>query len=252
MIVAHLADSTSGAAMAGAVIGALVLPAVGLTLLILGVRNRARTRRGWVPGYPGYPPAYPPTPGYPPGAPGYAPGGYPPRAPQPPKAGTGLIISGIVLLAVGALGIIGSMAVVVGRSSHLAVGDCFTNDAVDRHWWQPTSCQDPEAVLEYATKVGSDGNCPDGKLVSSSYLSVEHDGVRRCFLPNLIEGHCYTPERNDETVRTVGCGASGKVIRVVKRVDNTTDTSACPSGTHGVSFPKPKRTYCTERTQGIV
>lgn len=240
------------AALAAGIIGALVFAALGVTLLIIGLRSRSRPR-GHVPiGYPpGYPPGYPA--GYPPAPPGYSgyPGGaYPP--PPPRRSGTGLIITGVVLLVVSALGVSGTLALAVGRSSRLAVGDCFTNDILDGQRWRSKSCRNPEAVLEYAAKADASGHCPDGKLDSSSYLSVEHDGSRRCFIPNLLVSHCYSSDHNGATIRAVSCAAGGTVVRITTRLDNTVDTSACPSGARTVTFPVPKRTYCSERVGGII
>ncbi|QLL08954.1 hypothetical protein [Mycobacterium vicinigordonae] len=269
MSLVYLANQTSVAYAAGRVIGMLVLPAVGVTLLLVGLRNRSlarkRTMTDYPPGYPapypaipGSPPSYPPAPpGYPPVAPGY----YPYSAPfpvMPPmrsaRAGTGLIIAGVVLVALGGLGVLGTVALTASQQSaaQVSIGDCFTNDILDSTRWKSASCQDPAAVLEFAATTDADGNCPDGKLSHSGYLSVERDGTRRCFIPNLLESRCYAPERNDETVRTVSCATSGKVIRVVKRMNGATDTSACPPNTHGVTFPQPQRTYCTERVKGAI
>ncbi|AYE94952.1 hypothetical protein C0J29_09305 [Mycobacterium paragordonae] len=239
------------AVMAAGVIGALVCTALGVPLLIIGLRNRSARRSQGPIGYPpGYLPGYPA--GYPPAFPGYPGGGYAP-VPQPPrKSGTGLIVTGVVLLALSALGVVGTVALAAGRSSRLAVGDCFTNEILDKQRWKSKSCSSPEAVLEYAATADAGGNCPDGKLDSSSYLSVEHDGSRRCFIPNLLVSHCYSSDHNGETIRAVSCGAGGTVVRITTRLDNTVDTSACPSGARTVTFPQPRRTYCSERVAGII
>ncbi|MDT5136043.1 MAG: hypothetical protein QOD58_305 [Mycobacterium sp.] len=259
MIVSYLADSTSGAELAGRIVGALLFPALGLILLIIGLRSRSKSSGrqssiGYPPGYlPGYPqpPGYPP-PGYAQVHPGYPGGGFPPMPPPARKAGTGLIVTGIVFLVLGAIGVAGTAALTLGMQSRLAVGDCFSNEILDNSGWRSISCRNPEAVLEYAGTTDSSGNCPDGKLDSSGYLSVKHDGSRRCFLPNLLENHCYTSERNDETIRPVSCGATGKVVRIVTRVDGIADTSACRSGSSPVTFPQPKRTYCSERVGNTI
>jgi hypothetical protein len=173
--------------------------------------------------------------------------------PQPPrKSDKGLIVAGVVLLALSAVGVVGTVALAAGRSSRLAVGDCFTNEILDKQRWKSKSCGNPEAVLEYAAKADAGGNCPDGKLDSSSYLSVEHDGSRRCFIPNLLVSHCYSSDHNGETIRAVSCGAGGALVRITKRLDNTVDTSACGPEARTVTFPQPRRTYCSERVSGII
>ena len=240
-----------GTALVVGGIGALVFTAVGVTLLIIGLRSRSAARVQAPIGYPpGYPTGYPA--GSPPAFPGYAGGGYPPMPQPPSKSGGGLIITGVVFLALTAVGIVGTVALAAGLSSRLAVGDCFTNEILEKTQWKSKSCRNPEAVLEYAARADSKGNCPDGKLDSSSYLSVEHDGSRRCFIPNLLVSHCYSSDHNGETIRAVSCGAGGAVVRIRTRLDNTVDTSACPSDTRTVTFPQPKRTYCSERVNGII
>lgn len=239
------------AVMVAGVIGALVCTALGVPLLIIGLRSRSARRSQAPIAYPpGYLPGYPA--GYPPAFPGYLGTGYAPL-PQPPRnSGTGLIVTGVALLALSALGVVGTVALAAGRSSRLAVGDCFTNEILDKQRWKSKSCSSPEAVLEYAATADAGGNCPDGKLDSSSYLSVEHDGSRRCFIPNLLVSHCYSSDHNGETIRAVSCGAGGTVVRITTRLDNTVDTSACPSGARTVTFPQPRRTYCSERVAGII
>ncbi|KZS67189.1 LppU/SCO3897 family protein [Mycobacterium ostraviense] len=234
----------NAAAMAGTIVGSLLLPVTGVILLIAGIRKRSAAREqasiGYSPGYP--PPAYPAA-----GQPGY--GGYPPGYPMPPQpksAGTGLIVTGIVLLAVGALAVVGTLANAVRHSTRLAIGDCLTNAILtDNPDWRPSSCSNKDAVLQYAANTDSIGNCPDGKRNDSSYLSAEHNGVRMCFAANLLQGQCYASEHDDKTVRQTSC-TSG-TVRIVKRVDGGTDASACPKRTRALTYTQPKRTYCTER-----
>src|ERR1700747_2750349 len=109
MTLVYLADAAYAAAVAGRIVGMLVLPVGGLILLIIEIRKRSAARRqspvGYPPGYrppPGYPPNYPT-----PGQPGHA--AYPPGRvyrlpsqplqppPRPKSAGTGLIVTGIIL-----------------------------------------------------------------------------------------------------------------------------------------------------------
>ena len=265
MIVVYLADTHSVAALAGRIVGSLVLPVAGLILLITGIRKRSAARKqapvGYPPGYeaayqPGYqaPPGYPPIdprlgqpfpPAYPPA------GGYPmpPQPGRPKPAGTGFIIAGVVLLVLGTLGIVGST--LVGghhEASGPTIGDCFTNAVVsDPPDWSPHSCTDTNAVLQYAADADSSGNCPDGKQASSAYLSVQRQGVRICFAPNMLEGQCYASEHADKSLRHADC-TEPRTIKVVKRVDGSTDKSACPKHTRAVIYTQPGRTYCTERS----
>jgi hypothetical protein len=261
MTVAILADAESAGALVGGILGSIALPVTGLILLIVGIRKRSTARKQGSIGYPpGYPtPGYPPPPGYPPnyptpGQPGYAAyppgGGYqmpPPQPPPPKSAGTGFIVTGIVLLAVGALSLVVTLAGAGKHSNRLAIGDCFTNSILsDKPDWHPSSCSNSDAVLQYAANADSNGNCPDGKRDDSSYLSAERAGVRICFAPNLLQGQCYVSEHGDRTARAVSCTTSG-AVKVVKRVDDSTDSSACPKHTRAVTYTEPRRVYCTER-----
>lgn len=246
----------NAAALAGTIVGSLLLPVTGLILLIVGIRKRSAARKqasiGYSPGYPP-PPGY--LPGYPAaGQPGY--GGYPPGYPMPPRptppksAGTGFVVAGMVLLVVGALALVGTLAHAVRHSSRLAIGDCLTNAILtDKPDWRPSSCSNPDAVLQYAANTDSKGDCPDGKRNDSSYLSAEHNGVRMCFAANLLQGQCYASEHDDKTVRQTSC-TSG-TVRVVKRIDGSTNASACPKRTRALTYTQPKRTYCTERIGSV-
>lgn len=263
MTVVYLADATTAGYLAGRIIGAFVFPVLGLILLITGLQKRSAARKqasiGYQPGYP--PPGYPPWANHPPGyrspdQTGYPPvppaGGYPMPPPQPPppkSAGTGLIVSGIIMLVIGALGLVGStIAVHTRRSSHrLPIGDCFTNDILTSGSnVSPSPCSDPDAVLQYAAKVDSHGMCPDGKRTKSTYLSLERDGARICFVPNLAQGQCYIAEHDDRTIEHTNCATAG-AIRIVKRIEGSSLASDCPGGTRAATYRVPQRTYCTER-----
>ena len=260
MIVVYLADTQSVAALAGRIVGSLILPVAGVILLVVGIRKRSAAGKQAPVGYPpANQPGYPP-PGYPPsyqspGQPGYPPyppaAGYqmPPPPPRPKPAGTGFIIAGVVLLVLGALGIVGST--LVGghhEASGPTIGDCYTNAVVsDPPDWSPHSCTDTNAVLQYAADADSSGNCPDGKQASSAYLSVQRQGVRVCFAPNMLEGQCYASEHADKSLRHADC-TEPRTIKVVKRVDGSTDKSVCPNHTRAVIYTQPGRTYCTERS----
>jgi len=259
MSISHLAAAVDAAALAGRITGLLVFPAAGLTLLIVGLVKRSSSRKqartGYPPGYPPVPPGYPPVPqGYPPPYPGAYPPIMPPimapNMPLPPRKprGTGMIVTGIVLLMLGVLTFAFTVVAVTARHDRLAIGDCYTNDILnDSGAWKPSSCSNAEAVLQYAANADVAGNCPDGKRNDSSYLSAEHRGVRMCFAPNLLQGECYVSEHDGKTVRHASCSTAG-TIRIAKRVDGTTDTSKCPLHTRAVTYPEPKRLFCAERS----
>jgi hypothetical protein len=217
MTVADLADAYSTAPLAGRIVGALVFPVAGLVLLAIGVRQRSAARKQFK---------------------------------NPHSAGFGFIAIGVVVLVLGGIGIVGATLADRQKSSRRpAIGNCFTNAVVkDRPEWTPRRCTDAEAVLLYAANADANGNCPDGKQSNSVYLSLLHDGVRMCFAPNLLVGQCYASERADKSLRHANC-TDKHTIRVVKRVDGSTDKSICPKHTRAVIYTQPARTYCTERTK---
>ncbi|MCW1820191.1 hypothetical protein A5731_14720 [Mycolicibacterium conceptionense] len=238
---------------------------------------------GYGQGYPpqGYPPQGYPPPGYP--QPGYAqPGysqqpGYPPAPPQaygapPKKSGTAMIVIGAVLLVLGVLGIAGRAASRTSESNSssasstssvpstssssgssksgdagdLAVGECLTGAqyAAAGSDLTPTDCSDPDAIYELVSKGGGAATCPDGKRADSDYNVLMDDSRTFCFIPVLEEGKCFDIE--DKLITAVECSDPDAVIKIVKRVDGSTDTAVCDSGSHAVAFPEPARVYCAE------
>ena len=51
------------------------------------------------------------------------------------------------------------------------------------------------------------------------------------------------------TFAAAACDGSATPIKVVKRIDGSTDTALCPSGTKAASYPYPARLYCLERLE---
>lgn len=236
------------------------------------------------PGYPqpGYPQGYPqqgyPQPGYPQGYPqqGYPQQpGYPPAPPQaygapPKKSGTAMIVIGAVLLVLGLLGLAGRMASLAsesnsssasssssapstssasrssksGASGDLAVGECITSDQYASAGMDltPAGCSNPEAIYELASKGGGSATCPDGKRADSDY-SVLMDKTRTyCFILDIEEGECFNI--SDKLIAPVECSDPDASIKIVKRVDGSTDPAVCDSGSNAVAFPEPARLYC--------
>jgi hypothetical protein len=275
-MVAHtLAAAGSAAYSAGYLLGALLIPGLGLLLLILGLvrRSSSGSKPSAQPGYPpgaypqpGYPQGYPP-PGYP--QQGYPQQGYPqqPGYPQaygapPKKSGTAMIVIGVVLLVLGLLGLAGRMASRTsesgsssgsgssraGGSGGLAVGECITGDqyaAADMSI-TPVSCSDAKAVYELASKGDSSATCPDGKRDDSDYAVLMNQSRTYCFILDVDEGECFDINEASKLVTPVECSDPSAVTKIVNRVDGSTDTSVCESGARAVAFPKPARVYCAE------
>jgi hypothetical protein len=243
------------------------IPILGIILLIVGLRRRSRSRQppgGNPMGPPGYPPPAPYPYGYPPpGSP--QPPTYPPPYPagypaQPPRgsSGTVLIVAGSILLVFGALGIVsqvGNAASRAGRSAHFAnVGQCiaaFSMRANNPPPAPPQDCDKPDSIFEVASKGGPSAMCPDGKLQDSQYAFLHDATTTMCLILNLKQGQCYTATGTAEnpTFAVADCGGSERVIKVVKRIDDSSDTGLCPEGTKAISYPSPARLYCLERLE---
>ncbi|MFV8171230.1 LppU/SCO3897 family protein [Mycolicibacterium peregrinum] len=216
-------------------------------------------------GYPqqGYQPGYPQRPGYPPVPPqGY---GAPPK-----KSGTAMIVIGAILLVLGLLGLAGKMATRAsesnsssasssssvprtssssgssqsGASDDLAVGECLTSDqyATEGMDLTPSGCSDPEAIYELVSKGGGSATCPDGKRADSDYSVLMDDSRTYCFILNFEEGECFNLDNKLATL--VECSDPNAVIKIVQRVDGSTDPAVCGSGSRAVAFPEPARVYC--------
>jgi hypothetical protein len=273
--VTELADRTV-AVHIGEFIGFFSIPVIGLILLIVGLRQHSKSRRQPPFPNPMMPPGYPPPPGpytygYPPPSgpanpadpyqPGPPPPPYQPYQPYPPyypvprrSSGNGLIITGLILVALGAVAVLGRMSEVVSASDRsVKVGQCIRQSDYQNNVLNPTpqDCSDPNSIFEVAGKGDGSANCPDGKLEDSKYAFMRDHNVTLCLMLNLKQGQCYsatgTPENPSFAAAT--CAGSGPLLKVVKRADDSSDLTRCPSGTRAFSYPSPTRLYCLERLE---
>ncbi|MEV3903519.1 hypothetical protein AB0K11_14435 [Mycobacterium sp. NPDC050551] len=273
----------------GEMVGYAVIPIIGLVLLIVGLVKRSKSGSpqpnppyGWAPGQapygsqpppPGGYPGYPQQPGYPPPhpqqqpyfAPGmqppYPPPGYPPFAPKPKKQGTGLIVAGAIILALGLLGNIGRLATSSSPNSSsserssssassttarsddgLDVGDCVI-DIPATGPFEVVDCSNPAAQLELGAIEGPD-QCPDGPASLGAYLyQPTSAGRTRCFLPNFEEGNCFRVDSVQTMFNKVDCTDPNAAGKVETRLDSN-DPGACTPPARALAFPEPARTYC--------
>jgi hypothetical protein len=258
--------SRDAAYVAGELTVTLGIPLIGLICLLIGLWTRSRSRRQPHPGYPyppgpppmGYPGPYPgpPYPGYPP--PPYP--GYPPRVAPTPRRASGssttlITIGGVVL----ALGIFGDFATgVSGLAKHqqhtsMRVGECITQTSYRSESFNSSpnnDCANPMNTYQLAAKGGSSATCPDGKREGSIYDRYTDDSTILCFALNLKQDLCYEfgPDLNHPTMSLGACNDTvTRQIRVVQRLDGSTDNSECPPGVKGISYPTPPVVYCLEK-----
>ena len=201
-------------------------------------------------GYPGPPPTNYPGPPYP----GYPPPVAPPR--RASGASTALITIGTVVLV---LGIIGDFANVASRlakrqeHTSMRVGECITQMSYRSESFTSSpnnDCANPMNTYQLASKGGSSATCPDGKREGSIYDRYTDDSTILCFALNLKQDLCYElgPDPNHPTMNLSSCGDTvSRQIRVVQRIDGSTDRSSCPEGGKGISYPTPAVVYCLER-----
>jgi len=207
---------------------------------------------------------FPPPPGaapYPPPA-----GHWPP--PQPKPRGTALIVAGAVILSLSLVGgIVGvaesSDTSSVGSpnrtsapghldSSSLTIGECVADSDFGKGGDpKPTDCGDPRAVMELVSKGGANASCPDGKgRDDTDYTTLFWDNATMCFAANLAEGNCYAVNTSVNTLDSPftheDCADSRALVKVVQRLDGTTDGALCAAGTKPISYVQPARLYCLE------
>jgi hypothetical protein len=243
----------------------LLFPAIGVLLLVLGLRERSKARRAQPlppPGYPGYPP-YPP-PGYPPQGyppPGYPPPGYPPVPPPRPTAGRGLIIAGTIIIALSLMSTAARVASSAGErkaaentAPPVKVGQCITSEAMASGVIGPndvTVCIDPAGVFEVASTGGRDAPCPDGARGDTDFARWTNDASTVCFIPNLLTGQCYATVKHPvadrtrtDTIKPVECTDASADFKMLQRFEKA-DYDLCPVGSHQRIWTMPPRTYCT-------
>lgn len=255
--------------VAGRLTFLLGIPLIGLICLTIGLWTRSRSRRQLRPAYPyapgpppmGYPGPYPPAP-----YPGTPYPGYPPYLPPQPRtatSATALIIIGSVVLALGGLGILGNIAFAASQRSHASsqtrpsgaaaepqIGQCFTDwDVMDEFntTAKASDCADPRATEELVFKGDSTATCPDGRRQSSVYDVYFNASSTLCFAANLTTGQCYMKMQDSKQTHLtpVDCDdARFAQIKVLQRINGSTDATLCPPGSKGISYPSPARTYC--------
>jgi hypothetical protein len=132
----------------------------------------------------------------------------------------------------------------------LIVGQCISAGDFAMGDPKPTECSNPSAVLELVSRGGANAPCPDGKSRDDTdYTTMFWDNATMCFAANFIEGDCYavnTVNPSESPFTHEDCADSQALIKVVQRVDGTTDTAQCAPGTKPISYPHPARLYCIE------
>lgn len=172
---------------------------------------------------------------------------------------TTLIIVGVVLMNVGALGIAGNLVKTYYPSpfdtaKSMRIGQCVDQNSflATRFSSSPANtCANPANTYELAFRGDSSATCPDGKRDRSMYNRYTDNYSILCFALNLKQGKCYQPANGAEilTMTLADCSASqAPQTKVTRRIDGSTDTTRCAPGDRTIAYPLPPRVYCLAPT----
>lgn len=217
---------------------------------------------GWPPPPPASPPAGWPGSQYPPAGAGWtaAPGAdWPPTQPRKPRrawpwvGGVGVAVTAITALVTIAVRHDGGGGSGGGGGAALRPGQCVSSDDYAAYRMQPTDCDDPAAVYEFAGTAAM-SICPDGNQTQDGAYFLEapdqHSDVL-CFALNLRQGSCYLWDLSAKTVTPLDCSEASSratstagAVKVAERVDGSSDGSRCAPEAKAMVFAVPARVYC--------
>jgi hypothetical protein len=76
-------------------------------------------------------------------------------------------------------------------------------------------------------------------------MRLDPKSITMCFVPNQFESRCYGPDQLG-LLTLMDCVDSRATLKIVSRVDGSTDESLCPVNSRAFPFVKPPRLYCAE------
>lgn len=99
-------------------------------------------------------------------------------------------------------------------------------------------CGDSAFNYTVVKKAKTSGECANEYTVYSEKRKSKT--TYWCLMPNMVEGKCYS---GNSQIKETACGPSS--IKIVKRIENSTDKSACTNGTQPLVYDiSPTRVYC--------
>jgi hypothetical protein len=178
----------------------------------------------------------------------------PQPVPRPPRSGIALIVVGSLLLAGGLLGIIGGATDLAKQdrttAQSPAVGQCIGAYNFREHTADPKAqdCAKPDSIFEVVAKGDASSTCPDGKREDSDYAFLRDGSTTLCFVLNFVQDRCYTAsgDAHNPLFAATDCDGPSPRFKVASRVDGSSDTELCPSGTKAIAYQVPARLYCLQ------
>src|SRR4051812_48315026 len=136
----------------------------------------------------------------------------------------------------------------VASAKALKIGQCVADSDFANRDPSPTDCSNPGAVMELVSRGGANADCPDGRgRDDTDYATLFWDDATMCFAANLQRGYCYavnTTDPSESPFTLEPCSDPHSTVKIIQRLDGTTDAAKCAAGTKPVSYEQPARLYC--------
>lgn len=165
--------------------------------------------------------------------------------PQPPSKGTALIVTGAVIVLLGAGHVLSYLAVsrTTQSAGNVEVGQCITAGAYSqgRMDSEAVDCRVSDATMELVSSGDGEATCPDGSRNSARYPALVNESRTHCFALNLREDHCYAAA---DGFAPANCTDPAATVKVASRVDGVSEARGCPAMAKVVSYLEPPRVYC--------
>ncbi|MEV0250419.1 hypothetical protein AB0H76_27750 [Nocardia sp. NPDC050712] len=155
------------------------------------------------------------------------------------------------LLAVAAIAVAvtGCSAVDNASKSDVAktkVGDCIniTDNASNDTKGEAIDCSSPKAVYKVFQTFDNQTACPTTDYTTYTEQRPSGGTTFMCLAPNLKQDSCYN-DVGTSPYKWADCGTPEATIKVLQRLEGTTDEMQCPEDTQTyITVPDPKALFC--------
>jgi hypothetical protein len=163
------------------------------------------------------------------------------------KAGTKLIVRFVpALVAVAALAVTGcSSSSGKSDTARAKVGDCINvlEGSTTAAKTEPVDCSSEKAVYKVVSSSDQKTDC------GTENTAYEEGSAHLCLAPNLKQGSCYHQD-HATGFSYADCASATATVKVVKRVDGTSDEFVCDSNSTFLTLSDPKTTFCLANPKG--